>query len=73
MYAHLTGGKKNLEEIARDAGVNVTRVSSSTFDLEKLVSHVADDNCVDKRGVSRGKKAKDQEPTEEPDCKEQQG
>ncbi|KAI0565279.1 hypothetical protein FGB62_19g280 [Gracilaria domingensis] len=37
MYAHLTGGRRNVEEIAKDVGVNVTRVNSSTFNLEKLV------------------------------------
>lgn len=36
MYTHLTGGKKNVEEIAKSAGLNFTRVNPSVFGLEKL-------------------------------------
>lgn len=37
MYAQLTGGKRNVEEMAKEKGENVTRVNTSVFDLEKLV------------------------------------
>lgn len=37
MYTHLTGGKKNVEEIAKSSGQNVSRVNPSVFGLEKLI------------------------------------
>lgn len=35
MYSQLTGGRRNIEEIAASQGQKVTRVDNSVFDLEK--------------------------------------
>lgn len=37
MYSDLTGGKANIEEIAKAKGQNVTRVDDSVFNLEDIL------------------------------------
>lgn len=37
MYQSITGGRKNVEQLAEDAGQKVTRVDPTTFGLEKLI------------------------------------
>lgn len=37
MYADITGGKKNIEEIAKAKGQSVTRVDEKSFELEEMM------------------------------------
>lgn len=39
MYSQITGGKVNVEQIARAKGESVTRVNSDTFNLEDLMAN----------------------------------
>lgn len=41
MFAHLTGGRKNVEEIAKDTGAAFTRVGTDSFQLDNSYSKFA--------------------------------
>lgn len=42
LYKDITGGAKNIEQIAKSIGQDVTRVDTSTFELEKLIGKFRD-------------------------------
>lgn len=44
MYKQLTGGKVNIEQIARAKGQSVTRVDNNTFELEDLLANFSTDD-----------------------------